>query len=61
MWGHAYVESDDAIVSCITSLCFARYHMDIIDVILSRMTHVIQCHFFKWVETRLCWHGVICP
>ena len=36
--GHAYVEFDDAIVSCIVSLCFAMYHMDINDVILSRLT-----------------------
>ena len=36
--GHAYVESDDAIVLCIISWCFAMYHMDLIDVILSRMT-----------------------
>ena len=36
--GHAYLESDDAIVSCIISLCSAMCHMDLIDVILSRMT-----------------------
>ena len=36
--GHAYVESDDAIVWCIISLCSAMSHMDLIDVILSRMT-----------------------
>ena len=43
--GHAYVESDDDIVLCTISLCFAMYHMDVIDVILSRMTPVNQCHF----------------
>ena len=43
--GHAYVKSDDANVSCIISLCFAMYQMDVIDVILSRMTPVNQCHF----------------
>ena len=36
--GHAYVESDDAIVSCIISLCSAMCHMDVIHVILSHMT-----------------------
>ena len=36
--GHAYVESDDAIVLCIISLCSAMCHMDLIDAILSRMT-----------------------
>ena len=36
--GHAYVEPDDAIVLCIISLCAAMCHMDLIDVILSRMT-----------------------
>ena len=43
----AYVEFDDAIVSCIISLCFAMYHMDVIDVILLRMTPVNQCHFLN--------------
>ena len=43
--GHTYVESDDAIVSCIISLCSAICHMDLIDVILLRMTPVNQCHF----------------
>ena len=43
--GHAYVESYDAIVSCIIFLCVAMYHMDVIDVILSRITPVNQCHF----------------
>ena len=43
--GHAYVQSDDAMVSCIISLCSAMCHMDLIDVILSRMTPVNQCHF----------------
>ena len=42
---HAYVESDDALVSCIVSLCFTMCHMDVIDVILSRMTPVNQCYF----------------
>ena len=36
--GHAYVESDDAIVSCIISLCSSMYYMDLIDVFLLRMT-----------------------
>ena len=36
--GHADVEFDDAIVSCIISLCFAMCHMDLSDAILSRMT-----------------------
>ena len=35
-----YVESDDAIVSCIISLCSAMCHMDLIDVILWRMTSI---------------------
>ena len=43
--GHGYDESDDAIVSCIICLCFAMYHMDVIDVSLSSMTPVNQCHF----------------
>ena len=43
--GHAYVESDDAMVSCIISLCYAMCHIDLIDVILSRVTPVNQCHF----------------
>ena len=43
--GNAYVESDDAIVSCIISLSFAMSHMDVIIVILSRMTPVNQSHF----------------
>ena len=44
---HAYVESDDAIVWCIISLCFAMYHVDVIDVILSRMTPVNQSQFLN--------------
>ena len=36
--GHAYVKSNDAIVSCIISLCCAMCHMNLIHVILSRMT-----------------------
>ena len=36
--GHTYLESDDAIVSCIISLCSAMCHMDLIDVILPGMT-----------------------
>ena len=36
--GHTYVEPNDAIVFYIISLCFAMYHMDAIDVIVSRMT-----------------------
>ena len=35
--GHAYVESDDAILSYIISLCSAMCDMDLIDVILSRI------------------------
>ena len=35
MWGHIYVESNDAIVLCNISLCFAMHHMDFIDVIVS--------------------------
>ena len=59
--GHAYVVSGDTIVSSIISLCFAMYHMDVIDVILWRMTPVNQCHFYECVEPLLlCWHGVIC-
>ena len=38
MWGHTYVEPNDAIVPCIISLYFAMCHMDVIDVISSRMT-----------------------
>ena len=38
MWCHAHVESADAIVLCIIALWFAIYHMDVIHVILSRMT-----------------------
>ena len=48
--GHAYVESDDAIVSCIISLCCAMCHMDLIDVILSRMTSM---SFPQFGELRL--------
>ena len=51
MLGHAYVESDDAIVLGIISLCFAMYHTDVIDVILSRMTPVNQCHFLNVLNT----------
>ena len=47
MWGHAYVESDAAIVSRIISLCFAMHHMDVIDVTLSHMTPLNQCHFLN--------------
>ena len=43
----AYAEFDDGIVSCTISLCFAMYHMDIIDVILSHMTPVNQCDFLN--------------
>ena len=35
MWGHAYVELNDAIVLCTISVCFAMYHMDFFDVTLS--------------------------
>ena len=35
---HAHVKSDDAIVLCVISLCSAMCHMDVMDVILSRMT-----------------------
>ena len=38
MWGHAHVESADAIALCIIPLCFARCNMDFIDVIVSCMT-----------------------
>ena len=38
MWVHTYVESADAIVFCIIAFCSAMYHMNVIDVILSRMT-----------------------
>ena len=37
MWGHAYVESNDAIVLCIISMCRNMHHMDLIDVIVSCM------------------------
>ena len=37
MWGHAYVESNHAIVLYIISLCFAMYHMDLIDAIVPCM------------------------
>ena len=37
MWGHAHVESADAIVLCISALFFAMYNMDFIDVIVSCM------------------------
>ena len=47
MWGHAYVESDDTIASSIISLCLAMHHMDVIDVILWRMTPMNQCHFLN--------------
>ena len=51
---HADVESDDAIVSSIISLWFTMYHMYHIDVILSLMTLVNQCHFYECVEARMC-------
>ena len=44
MWGHTYVESDDAVVLCMISLCFAMYHMDFTDVVVSCMS---QCHFLN--------------
>ena len=46
MWGHAYVESNDAFVLYISSLCFAMYHMDVIHFILSRMTARESMSFF---------------
>ena len=33
MWGHAYVESNDAFVLYIISLCFAMYDQDFTDVV----------------------------
>ena len=37
MWGHAYVESNDAIGLHVFSLCFDMHHVDVIDVIPSCM------------------------
>ena len=36
--GHAYVESDYAIVPCIIPLCSAMCHMNLINAIFLRMT-----------------------
>ena len=47
MWGHAYAESNDAIVLCIISVCCATHHMDFIDVILSCMTSHESMSFFS--------------
>ena len=44
--GHAYVESNDAFVFYIIPMSFAMYHMDSIDVILSRMTAGESMSFF---------------
>ena len=38
MWGHAYVESNDAIVLCIISLCFALHHTAFNDAFWSCMS-----------------------
>ena len=46
MWGQAYVESNDVFVLDIISLCFCMHHMDLIDVILSRMTSFESMSFF---------------
>ena len=46
MCGHTYVEPNDAIVVFLISLCFAMYHMDVIDVNLSRMTSRESMSFF---------------
>ena len=37
MWGHAYAESNNVVVLCIISVCFAMHHVDLIDVIVSCM------------------------
>ena len=46
MWGHAHVESADAIVLCMIALCLAMYHMDVIDVFLLCMTARESMSFF---------------
>ena len=47
MWGHTYVESDDAIVLCIVSFCFAMNHMGCIGVIVLCMTSRDSQSFFS--------------
>ena len=37
MWGHIYVESNDAILFYVISVCSAMHHMDVLDVIVSCM------------------------
>ena len=59
MWGHAYVESIDAFVLYIISLCLVMYHMDFIDAV-SCMISLIKVICLN-EESRLCTHGVICP
>ena len=34
MWGHNYVESNDAVVLCIISACCAIHHVGVFDVIV---------------------------
>ena len=46
MLGHAYVGESDVFVLYIISLCCAMHHMDLIDVILSRMTSRESMSFF---------------
>ena len=47
MWGHAHVESADAVVLCMIAFCFATYDMDVIDVFLRRMTARESISFFS--------------
>ena len=47
MWGNTYVEPNDTIVLWIIFLCFAMCHLDIIDVISSRMTSREAMSFFS--------------
>ena len=38
MWGHTYIETNDAFVLYVVSVCCAMQHMDAIDVIVSCMS-----------------------
>ena len=47
MWGQAYAQSNDAIVSYVISLCCAMHQVDLIDVIVSCMIPCINLIFLN--------------
>ena len=42
MLGHTHEESNDAIASYISSVCWPMHHMDVIDVIVSCMIPAVN-------------------